>query len=247
MCTSNGSRSLSTAIVMAVIFTNLHLQGCLAQNNEEYGIEALLRISYRAPNLLPVPAGANSKDAFEVYRNTQVAILQSRVVLQAALQVEGVSELSVIQSLGSKDTVEWLRRLLNVEVVGESELVRIQLAGIPDASEAEALLNAVVDAYLVETVTKERIESSERLDELQKLHKKLGQSLDKKAERYFALRKALSSDGEPSGRLELMANEFNDSLAFRSSLTQELLRSQLNKDSAPRVKLFQKPTIYKLN
>ena len=106
--------------------------------------------------------------AFEIYKNTQQQYLKSRFVLNAALRNKPeIASASIFR--GAPDEVDWLGRNLSVEYPGNSELMNVSLQG-ENAEEASALVNAVVNAYMTEVVSKEQGLRAERLSQLDRLY-----------------------------------------------------------------------------
>ena len=80
------------------------------------------------------------------YLLTQVHLITSDSVLDAALANPAISNLPMIRS--SKDPKAELREEMRVEIVGENTyLIQVALAA-KDPIEAAAIVNAVVDAYI---------------------------------------------------------------------------------------------------
>jgi hypothetical protein len=79
------------------------------------------------------------------YLETQVQIFTSDVVLASALADSKVKNLPTVQLF--RDAHLELRRLLKVEVVGGSYLIRVALS-LSDAAEAAVIVDSVVDAYV---------------------------------------------------------------------------------------------------
>jgi capsular exopolysaccharide synthesis family protein len=77
---------------------------------------------------------------------TQVNLLKSKTVLDAALATPAIGNLPMIRSC--KDPKAYLREEMRVEIVGENTyLLEVGLES-KDPAEAAAIVNAVVDAYL---------------------------------------------------------------------------------------------------
>ena len=80
------------------------------------------------------------------YLLTQVNLITSNSVLDAALADPAIRNLSMIRS--SKDPKAELREEMRVEIVGENTyLIQVALAA-KDPNQAAAIVNAVVDAYI---------------------------------------------------------------------------------------------------
>lgn len=120
------------------------------------GIYTLVKPTYEAMSLLRVEP--TTTDVYSVsnnsqtmlrdvkpYLQTQVELIKSNSVLEAALAAEGISKLPMIA--GSEDPKADLRSELNIGIVeGNTYLIMVTLAS-PDPNEAAAIVNAVVDAY----------------------------------------------------------------------------------------------------
>ena len=106
---------------------------------------------------------------YEAYKKTQLQLMKSPNVLQAALRKPGIEQLETLQESGL-DQIGWLARSLVVTAVPESEVVQVRLRGKkPD--EVAKILNAVTNAFLDDVVNKERTERLGRRDALEKKFK----------------------------------------------------------------------------
>jgi uncharacterized protein involved in exopolysaccharide biosynthesis len=108
---------------------------------------SLLRVEPRPINLYsPGRPEALKPEDDKPYVQTQIQLIRSDSVLNAALAKPGISNLPMVAS--SKDPMVDLREKLGVTIVGENTyLIRVAL-GSKDPNEAAAIVNAVVDAYL---------------------------------------------------------------------------------------------------
>lgn len=106
---------------------------------------------------------------YEAYKKTQLQLMKSPNVLQAALRKPGIEQLETLQESGA-DQIGWLSRSLVVTAVPESEVVQVRLRGKkPD--EVAKILNSVTNAFLDDVVNKERTERLGRRDALEKKFK----------------------------------------------------------------------------
>ncbi len=135
------------------------------------------------------------------YLTTQVALIKSRLVLNAALQDRGVSQLTSIKN--QADPVAWLRENLVVINIRDTEILQVSLApgSIASGSDQARILNAVVRAYINEVANVDVMRRTERHDQLKKIMQKYGENLKQRREK---LRKLSSSvgRGEPLAVLE---------------------------------------------
>ena len=88
---------------------------------------------------------------FEIYRETQIESLKSSLVINAALQNEGIKNIKGV-------TAAAIRRSLHSTMDG-SELLFVTLKqGRWSRAETETILNAVLHAYRSEVIDKERLQ-----------------------------------------------------------------------------------------
>jgi uncharacterized protein involved in exopolysaccharide biosynthesis len=108
---------------------------------------SLLRVEPRPINLYsPGRPEAPKPEDDKPYILTQIQLIKSDAVLNAALTKSGISNLPMVAS--SKDPIADLRQKLGVAILGNATyLIRVAL-GSKDPNEAAAIVNAVVDAYL---------------------------------------------------------------------------------------------------
>jgi hypothetical protein len=144
---------------------------------------------------------AEDRGDYPRHLNTQVALIRSRFVLNAALRDRGVSQLPPLKE--RTDPITWLQQSLEVTNPKDSEILQISLApgsGLSGADQA-TIINAVVRAYMDEVVNVDLKRRTERYDRLKKLQDNYDQLLSKKQE---TLRKLSESAGrgEPLGDLE---------------------------------------------
>lgn len=86
-----------------------------------------------------------SGDEYRAFRETQLALAKSQMVLNDALLDQTISRYHLISS--QRDSVEWLQEHIIVEFVGDSDVMEISLRG-HDPVEIAGIVNAVKAAYL---------------------------------------------------------------------------------------------------
>jgi len=106
---------------------------------------------------------------YESYKKTQLQLMKSPYVLQAALRKPGIEDLETLRESGS-DPIGWLSRGLMVTASPESEVVQVRLRG-KNAEDVAKILNAVTTSFLEDVVNKERTERLGRRDALEKKFK----------------------------------------------------------------------------
>jgi len=86
-----------------------------------------------------------SNEEFESYRQSQIAMIKSRAVLDRALRNLKVAALPMVKECA--DPVEWLEKKIVVDSPDYPELIRISMNGADPAALVE-IVNAVREAYL---------------------------------------------------------------------------------------------------
>ncbi len=127
--------------------------------------------NYTATALIRVSAGEqhvvfkidDERSTFDIYKATQAQLLVSDFVLNAALRKIGNLE-SIKRE---EDPLRWLARTLQVDP-GNAEILRVSLT-TTDGKEAAAIVQAVVDSYMVEAVDGEKKNRRKHLAELEKI------------------------------------------------------------------------------
>ena len=138
-----------------------------------YSAQAVLIVSSTPPRLLFGTAETWSQH----YYQNQLALIRSRMVLNAALRQPDVAALARVRQ--QVDPVDWLSK--QVQPRFEGELFRIGVSG-DDPRELAILANAVTDAYLQEIVDAERTERLGRFNKLKEIYAKYQDTLQDKRE-----------------------------------------------------------------
>lgn len=149
---------------------------------------ALLHIAAVEPRL--VFQTAEGESDFHTYRKTQVALIKSRFVLNAALRRPGISELSLVRQ--KPYPVQWLENDLTVDSYDSPEIVRLSLSG-DEPEQLTALVNAVKDAYLEEVVLADRKKRLSRLADLERIFEETDQKVRQREQRIESLAKQLGT------------------------------------------------------
>ncbi len=124
----------------------------------------LLLVQRNPPVILGNPQQpAFDRDEWDSYRRAQVALVKSRLVINAALRDPKVVRLPGVMCRA--DPVEWLEKRLSADFEVAPEVLRISVTA-DNEKEAVALANAVREAYLREVVEKEQELRVKRLDKL---------------------------------------------------------------------------------
>jgi hypothetical protein len=129
-----------------------------------YIARTLIRVPPSRPYLFltaePIPS-------LEEHQRRQVALVKSRMVLNAALKRPGVAELSIVRS--RPEPVEWLEEVVRADFSVAPSVLRITVAG-DNPADLKALVTALREAYVAEVVGKVRAERNKRLEFIEKMH-----------------------------------------------------------------------------
>src|SRR5437868_4833006 len=98
-------------------------------------------------------------------RQTQVELIKSRFILNAAIRPPEVNNLSILHA--QDDPLEWLASKLKVEFIGP-EILRISLSN-EDAEQARVIVDAVKDSYLEHIIERASADRSRRLKRLKEM------------------------------------------------------------------------------
>ena len=152
------------------------------------GYEAVVWLRIRSTGGLLGNDGNASE--YEAYRKTQLQLLRSPVVLNAALRRPGISSLRTITE--EEDPVLWLGTALQPVVNQQSEVLQLKLRA-PVAEDAAKILNAVTQCYLDDIVNKDRQDRLARRDSLEKKYKENQTELRSRKETYNELARTLGT------------------------------------------------------
>lgn len=152
-----------------------------------------------------------SAQDFEVFKRTQMALIQSRLVLGSALKRPEVAALKVVKD--QKDPVSWLEENLRVDYPHDAEILRISMRG-SDPKELAKLVNAVAGVYVDEFAGKSG--NGERLAVLKDLLDGYQQILHEKRHTLEVLSQAVGArnpqdaDQKRQSALQLLADCLED-------------------------------------
>jgi polysaccharide biosynthesis transport protein len=188
---------------------------------------ALFQVESKEPTLIDFARAGDVRD-FDILQKTQLALLQSHFVLQAALRGPGISSLGALA--GEVDPVQWLTDKLRVAFQQNSEILSITLSGNEDPEDLRKLVDAVAKAYQDEVVFKR---SEERLvirDALARSVKKFSEEIQSKMEEYLALAKDLgvseAYDGQRDPESDMLMRQATDAMHAKSDLEAKIAQTQ---------------------
>ncbi|APW59911.1 polysaccharide biosynthesis tyrosine autokinase [Paludisphaera borealis] len=131
----------------------------------KYTARALVHVAEKRPRELFETR--ESEVGFRTYQETQVILVKSRKVLEAALNPPAIASLPTVRKL--LDPIDWLSGVLMVDFPRGSEILSISMTASCPPLDLSTLVNAIADSYLTEIVDKERLARVERLERLKEL------------------------------------------------------------------------------
>jgi succinoglycan biosynthesis transport protein ExoP len=161
-----------------------------------YSAQAVLSVSATPPRLLFTTAEEWSRFYFQ----NQLALIRSRLVLNAALRQPDVAKLPRVRQ--QTDPVEWLSK--QIQASFEGDLFRISVRG-DNPKELAILANALTEAYFREVVDAERTERLDRFNKLKEIYTKYQDTLQDKRQR---LRKLAETAGSADKDTLAYKNQF---------------------------------------
>ena len=193
---------------------------------------AYLRVAAHQPKLIFKTTGAPperfTRDAFDIYKNTQAELLKSPFVLIAALRGPEIAKLQCVKRRATP--VRWLQDELEVNFPGDAEIMRVSLVG-DEPKESALLLNAIVDAYLREVVDMERKRRNDRLNELDDVYSAKYEQVRRKMNEFRKLAEALGTGSPEAMKLkqQIALRRFGDvqTACFRTRLARSRAEGEL--------------------
>lgn len=134
---------------------------------------------------------------YEIFQQTQLTLMKSTFVLNAALTRNDISQLDAVRK-EAPDELAWLSEELRVSFPGEGQILEVRFDGEENPEDMKKVVDAVIGAYEQEVTYKERTRASETRESLSKLHKQLVSELQEKVDRHLNLSKELDSADTPS-------------------------------------------------
>jgi uncharacterized protein involved in exopolysaccharide biosynthesis len=120
----------------------------------KYVLTSLFQVSAVRPSIFGNAESAFNEREFDLLRRTQLELIKSDFVLQAALRDPKVAALPIIQS--QIDPISWLRNHLEIDSPGGSEVLAIRMHCPKEAvDDYRAILDSVASAYQKEVVFSE--------------------------------------------------------------------------------------------
>ena len=156
-------RRLPIALGLAIVVSSLCATAAwFFLPSPTFTAQAKLIVRSRTPQIASHSgADQNTGEDYKRYQKTQLNLIKSYTVINAALQQPKVSRLKMIKEL--RNPIEWLQENLKVEFPQESEVMDISLGG-NDPQEVAQVVNAIQTSYMEEVANTDLKQRKERQD-----------------------------------------------------------------------------------
>ncbi|MEM9351601.1 MAG: polysaccharide biosynthesis tyrosine autokinase [Planctomycetota bacterium] len=221
------------ALCLGVLATAATAAVLLLLFPESSKVTAYLQVQSKPAEKLFGQQQRMSHQEFEIFQQTQLALLKSHFVLQTALGRSDVSQLDAVQK--EEDAVQWLIDEMKVSFPGEGEILEIRYDGEENPEELLLVIDAVVDAYQKEVLYKENARQNELRDKLMELHSEVEKELADKMEEYEKLVKQIGGikyDPTAATEVSLLTKEIGMVMGDIQRTKQELVDIEVNKTLA---------------
>ncbi|WP_169979039.1 polysaccharide biosynthesis tyrosine autokinase [Tautonia rosea] len=176
------------AVTLGVVFAAAAAGACLKiLPAPEYSAQALLLVAGQQPHIIFETGEAQAN--FATYQQTELTLLKSHTILNAALNDESVTPLQLDERY--PDPIAWLEEKIQANYKGE--VLRIAMTG-PNPNEVAVLVNAVSDAYLREHLNKTETERRAHHEQLKDIYTDYQKRLESKRKELKALSEQLGSN-----------------------------------------------------
>ena len=155
---------------------------------------------------------------FDILKKTQLALLRSYFVLNAAVRDPGIASLSIFA--GERDPVEWLQGNLRVDFPQQGEILSISLSDDALPEDLVRLVDAVAKAYRDEVIFDEQQRRKVTRDLLARSLENLRKEIQRNWELYIAI-------AEETGRPQADERDAQTDLLLRDIYSLQTRKSEL--------------------
>jgi succinoglycan biosynthesis transport protein ExoP len=193
---------------------------------------ALFEVRMDTPSLVGNQAAQGQPETnFEILKKTQIALIQSKFLLTAALRNPSVGGSPVFA--GVRDHEEWLQEHLEVNYPQNGEILAISLRGPKSqANELRMIVDAVAEAYKTEVLGAEKSRQLNQRDMLERSLQNLNGEIKRKYEDYLDIAKGLGQvEGSTGIQQQLDTKRLDRIDEELAQLERELLKIEIGGDA----------------
>jgi hypothetical protein len=200
--------------------------------------EALFQVSAVPPVL--IDNGQTRFDAREyaIYQKSQVELLKSFFVINAAIRDPGIATLPILAPLD--DPVAWLQKHLEIEFLDGSEILSIRLRGTDSQTDdLKRIVDAVARAYEKEVVYNDRQRRLLIRDTKAKTAEGLAKDITTKMSKVAALKEELGPNSVDSSEVRFKQIEVDVLTDVYRQLRRSLELEEVEFNAPARIRQFQ--------
>ena len=196
----------------------------------KYEAQAWLRVKREAKDIVGDKGYIKSTDrTYEVYKSTQRDLLTNPFVLASVVRDKKVMQIQVVRE--QDDPIEWLSDEIEAVTSPETEMIRLSMSGT-NQGDPKTIVDAVLDAYRLEVLDKERRTKQDTLTQLNKAFTTKQQDLQDKQIRFKELSKesiGISTDSE-AARLQqnMMLMDLREMAQMREDVRRRMAEASRN-------------------
>ena len=170
---------------------------------ESASVVSLIQVKSEEPTVLETRKSYRSAQEFEIFQQTQLTLMKSQFVLQAALGNPQISQLDAVVKERPNELL-WLMDELKVSFPGEGEVMSVSLKGDENPEDMKKLVDAVVASYEDEVLQKDLRERDVTREKLAALHREVSKDLGDKFDEYETLANQLGGAASASAEADIM-------------------------------------------
>ncbi|MEM1062547.1 MAG: hypothetical protein AAGJ97_09515, partial [Planctomycetota bacterium] len=160
-------RCWPTALLLGLLLGPPGAVGAWMSLTPQFTAARFLRIDAATDKVVfdTADTGTDSLRTFKLFKDTQLSLISSPLVLAEAIGTEGVAELPLV--IENEASLEWLEECLSARFPNDAEILNVSVK-TPDPGTSLKLVDAVVDAYMSEVVLAERNRRLQGLETLER-------------------------------------------------------------------------------
>jgi len=207
---------------------------------ERHWAESWIQFSY-SPGMSGFAGGYDGEwdvTPFDIFVNTQVALMKSPMILKSVVENPAISRLPTIQK--QADPIQWIVSKLVIEGALSSskkcEIFTISLESV-DPKEAEMLVNAVVDSYM-------SYYQIQQMQQEQTMQKSLLESRTNRETMLQQLKQQLPPDFNPQVPPDVntarILSQIERELRAIDQISERLIQIEISRGTGSRVRVLQR-------
>lgn len=190
----------------------------------KYTTSSLVHVAEKRPR--EIFETRESDVGYRTYQETQLILVKSRKVLEAAIAPPAIAALPIVRN--SVDPIEWLSQQVQVEFPRGSEILSISITANGPPRDLSMLINSVTEAYLSQIVEQDRLERVARFERLKGLFSDYQKDLSAKRAKFKELAGSVGTSDKTASavRQQMMVEHLGLARQELMRLQSDVRRSQ---------------------